>query len=50
MGVWERSPAGLELAMAQDMLRWRMRNLERTLTNCYLAPGLGPVWAQDEWR
>ena len=42
--------AGLELAMAQDMLRWRMRNLERTLTNCYLAPGLGPVWAQDEWR
>ena len=41
---------GLELAMAQDMLRWRMRNLERTLTNCYLAPGTGPVWSRDDWR
>jgi arylsulfatase A-like enzyme len=42
--------AALELAMAQDMLRWRMRNLERTLTNCYLTPGLGPVWTRDDWR
>jgi arylsulfatase A-like enzyme len=40
----------LELTMAQDMLRWRMRNLDRTLANCYLAPGTGPVWARDEWR
>jgi arylsulfatase A-like enzyme len=44
------SEAGLELTMAQDMLRWRMRNLERTLTNCYLAPGVGPLWARDQWR
>jgi arylsulfatase A-like enzyme len=40
----------LELQMAQEMLRWRMRNMERTFTNCYLAPGTGPVWARDEWR
>jgi arylsulfatase A-like enzyme len=40
----------LELAMAQEMLRWRMRNLDRTLSNCYLAPEVGPVWARDEWR
>jgi hypothetical protein len=39
-----------ELDMAQEMLRWRMRNMERTLTNCYLAPGTGPVWARDDWR
>jgi arylsulfatase A-like enzyme len=45
-----KGEAGLELAMAQDMLRWRMRNLERTLSNCYLAPGIGPVWARDDWR
>jgi hypothetical protein len=36
--------------MAQEMLRWRMRNMERTLTNCYLAPGTGAVWGRDEWR
>ena len=43
-------PDRLELDMAQDMLRWRMRNLDRALTNCYLAPGVGPVWARDDWR
>ncbi|HET9058485.1 MAG TPA: sulfatase-like hydrolase/transferase, partial [Acidimicrobiales bacterium] len=32
------------LAMAQEMLRWRARNLERTLTDCYLSPASGPVW------
>ena len=42
--------AGLGLEMAQEMLRWRMRNLERTLTNCYLSPELGPVWTEDKWR
>ncbi len=40
----------LELEMAQEMLRWRMRNMERTLTNCYLVPGAGPLWARDDWR
>ncbi len=34
----------LELELAQEMLRWQMRNRERTLTNCYLVPGTGPVW------
>jgi arylsulfatase A-like enzyme len=42
------SEMGMELA--QDMLRWRMRNLERSLTGCHLTPGVGPVWARDEWR
>lgn len=42
--------ARLELAMAQEMLRWRMRNLDRTLADCYLAPGAGPVWGRDPWR
>ncbi len=42
--------APLAFEMAQDMLRWRMRNRERTLTGCYLTPGVGPVWARDEWR
>jgi len=42
--------AALGWEMAQDMLRWRARNLERALSNCYLAPGVGPVWARDEWR
>jgi arylsulfatase A-like enzyme len=41
--------AGPALALAQEMLRWRMRNLERTLSNCFLAPATGPVWAQDAW-
>jgi len=41
---------GLGLEMAQEMLRWRARNLDRTLTNCFLAPGIGPVWARDGWR
>ena len=41
---------GLGLEMAQEMLRWRMRNLDRTLTNCYLSPEVGPVWARDAWR
>jgi len=41
---------GQELAMAQEMLRWRARNLDRTLVNCFLAPGTGPVWARDDWR
>ena len=27
--------------MAQEMLRWRMRNLDRTLTNCYLSRAEG---------
>ncbi|HTW09603.1 MAG TPA: alkaline phosphatase family protein [Acidimicrobiales bacterium] len=40
----------LELEMAQEMLRWRARNLDRSLSNCYLAPGVGPVWAKDPWR
>ncbi|HMK96406.1 MAG TPA: sulfatase-like hydrolase/transferase, partial [Acidimicrobiales bacterium] len=38
------------LHMAQEMLRWRARNLDRTLANCYLAPGKGPVWWRDPWR
>jgi len=38
------------LMMAQEMLRWRMRNLDRTLSNCFLAPGTGPIWGRDEWR
>ena len=44
--------AGTELGfeMAQAMLQWRMRNLERTLTGCYLTPGAGAVWARDDWR
>jgi arylsulfatase A-like enzyme len=42
--------AEAELAMAQEMLRWRMRNRERSLANCYLSPELGPVWARDDWR
>ncbi len=42
--------AALAFEMAQDMLRWRMRNRERTLTGYYLTPGAGPVWAGDEWR
>lgn len=37
------------LAMAQELLRWRMRNMERTLSNCFLAPGRGPLWSQDRW-
>ena len=45
-----RHDVRLELEMAQEMLRWRMRNMERTLANCYLAPGTGPVRARDEWR
>jgi arylsulfatase A-like enzyme len=40
----------LQLDLAQEMLRWRMRNMERTLTNCYLAPGPGPIWGRDTWR
>jgi hypothetical protein len=40
----------LELEMAQEMLRWRMRNMDRALANCYLAPAMGPVWARDDWR
>jgi hypothetical protein len=36
--------------MAQEMLKWRMRNLERALTNYYLAPGTGPVWSPVKWR
>ena len=46
----QRAPNGLGLDMAQEMLRWRMRNLERTLTNCYLSPEAGPVWTRDKWR
>ena len=42
--------APLELAMAQEMLRWRMRNLDRTLADCFLAPGEGPIWGRDLWR
>ncbi|HUC35993.1 MAG TPA: alkaline phosphatase family protein [Acidimicrobiales bacterium] len=42
--------AELELEMTQDLLRWRMRNAERTLANCYLDPRRGPVWARDAWR
>lgn len=40
----------LAFEMAQDLLRWRARNLERTLTGYYLTPGAGAVWAADEWR
>jgi arylsulfatase A-like enzyme len=40
----------LELEMAQEMLRWRMRNLDRTLTGCYLSPEAGPSWTRDRWR
>jgi arylsulfatase A-like enzyme len=40
----------LGFEMAQSMLRWRMRNLERTLTGYYLTPGAGAVWSADEWR
>ena len=36
--------------MAQEMLRWRSRNLERSLADCYLAPGTGPVWGRSLWR
>jgi arylsulfatase A-like enzyme len=39
-----------ERAMAQEMLRWRMRNMDRTLANCYLAPAVGPIWDQGSWR
>jgi arylsulfatase A-like enzyme len=46
----DATSAGLGLEMAQEMLRWRMRNLERTLTNCYLSPEAGPVWTRDKWR
>lgn len=36
-------------SLAQELLRWRMRTMERTLTNCFLAPGIGPVWSEDPW-
>lgn len=38
-----------ELAMAQELLRWRMRSSERALSNCFLAPGTGPVWSRSSW-
>ena len=31
-------------------LGWRSRNLERSLADCYLAPGTGPVWGRSPWR
>jgi arylsulfatase A-like enzyme len=46
----EPVPSEQERAMAQEMLRWRMRNMERTLANCYLAPSVGPTWGLDPWR
>ncbi|MGH9029268.1 MAG: sulfatase-like hydrolase/transferase, partial [Acidimicrobiales bacterium] len=45
-----RDHAEMEIEMVQRLLRWRMRNQERTLSNCYLRQGHGPVWARDEWR
>jgi arylsulfatase A-like enzyme len=38
------------LERAQELLRWRARNLDRALADCFLDPGLGPVWGSDPWR
>jgi arylsulfatase A-like enzyme len=35
---------------AQAMLRWRMRNDERTLVNDFLHSRLGHVVTRDTWR
>ncbi|MGH9170058.1 MAG: alkaline phosphatase family protein [Acidimicrobiales bacterium] len=35
---------------AEDLLRWRMRNDERTLVNQFLDPQRGLVVSQDTWR
>ncbi|MGA8680003.1 MAG: hypothetical protein WB592_05945, partial [Acidimicrobiales bacterium] len=35
---------------AQMLLRWRMRNDERTLVNQFLDPYQGHVVATDSWR
>jgi arylsulfatase A-like enzyme len=35
---------------AQQLLRWRMRNDERTLVNQFLDPSRGLVVAEDSWR
>jgi arylsulfatase A-like enzyme len=40
----------LGLEAAQAMLRWRMRNDERTLVNDFLHSRLGHVVARDTWR
>ena len=48
----EGGPSGREqgFAMAQEMLTWRARHLDRSLADCYLAPGTGPVWGRSQWR
>lgn len=38
------------LEHAQQLLRWRMRNDERTLVNHFLDPDQGLVVASDSWR
>jgi arylsulfatase A-like enzyme len=47
-----RSPEHLGLALegAQALLRWRMRNDERTLANQFLDTKLGHVTTTDSWR
>jgi arylsulfatase A-like enzyme len=47
-----RSPDHRSLALegAQALLRWRMRNDERTLANQFLDAKLGHVIATDAWR
>ncbi|HUC06058.1 MAG TPA: hypothetical protein VL961_11710, partial [Acidimicrobiales bacterium] len=34
---------------AQELLQWRMRSSERTLSGHFLSPGKGLVTARDEW-
>ena len=45
-------PAHRDMALdaAQSLLRWRMRNDERTLVNQFLDPSQGHVIAADSWR
>jgi arylsulfatase A-like enzyme len=37
-------------AASQELLRWRMRNAERTLSGSFLHPTRGLVEARDGWR
>jgi arylsulfatase A-like enzyme len=47
-----RAPEYLNMSLeaAQSLLRWRMRNDERTLVNDFLDPHHGHVVSADAWR
>ena len=42
--------AGAALESAQRLLRWRMRNCDRTLSGQFLSPARGLVSQRDTWR